>query len=140
MPHHRWRASPLRFDLPHSLAFPPHSYEPGMGEPLIIAAPGVQGGNRTAVLASSLDLLPTMLDWAGVTFQPYALNGVTVNLTGKSLLPYLGGGAAGDSPVAIERPSLPVPPLAPPPIPANATRIYASFQLHEIDEYYPMRV
>lgn len=124
-----------------------------MGEPLIIAAPGVPGGGRTSVLASSLDLLPTMLEWANAPFTPYPLNGITANLTGKSLLPYLGRGHGGDGDAGSRRPAaaeaaaraaVPVQPRSaqapPPPIPANATRIYSSFQLHEIDEYYPMRV
>jgi len=121
-----------------------------MGEPLIIAAPGepIPTGTRSSVLASTLDLLPTFLNWTGIPFQPYSLNGATVQLTGKNLLPYLGTGRktdAGFTHPVFHRPGSGAATArqhnaAPAPIPANATRIHASFQLHEISEYYPMRV
>ena len=79
--------------------------------------PSSSGGSRTAVLASLLDVAPTILDWMQVRapfflfppppslpppphapgaptpqqvpFVPYPLNGHTVTLRGKSLLPFV---------------------------------------------------
>jgi N-sulfoglucosamine sulfohydrolase len=62
-------------------------YDPGLGEPLIISAPGLPGGARTTALASELDLMPTILEWLGVAMPAYSLNGAPVVLQGRSLLP-----------------------------------------------------
>lgn len=184
-------------------------YEPGSVEPCIISAPGAPQGGRSDALVSSLDMFPTILDWARVPLPAYSLNGVRVQYTGRSLLPLLQspqesgpeGGALGSQHAAAaaaftaEAQGLPHPqvcttaqlqllqaqrrarrgvptsqqqqqqqqllqhasqgslfgreelqvlerPLtaaSPPPLPANYTRIFHSFQLHEIQEYYPMR-
>ena len=92
-------------------------YEPGAGVPMIISVPGAQGewgaarrlagrprrraflsgGARSTVLASLLDIAPTILDWMGVPFVPYPLNGHNVNLRGKSLLPFVVRGRVGSA-------------------------------------------
>jgi hypothetical protein len=114
---------------------------------------------RSQELASTLDLLPTWLAWAGVPLPSYSLFG-PVTYTGRSLLPFITGAAAeggvdGDDEAA----AFPAPrhrllmsaaeaasathPLrdgaAPAPLGTNATRIHGSFQNHEAQEYYPMR-
>jgi arylsulfatase A-like enzyme len=81
-------------------------YEPATVEPFIATVPGAKGGVRSSVLASTLDLFPTWLDWAGIPLPVnYTVLGNPVTFTGKSLLPFIGGagGAAtgtGDSTTA----------------------------------------
>lgn len=58
-------------------------FDPGLAIPLIVALPGAPAGRRTPVPASTLDLLPTILDALKVTFPP--------DLAGRSLLPALHG-------------------------------------------------
>ena len=58
-------------------------YDLGLRTPLIIRAPGSQGGRRTAVLASTLDLAPTLLDLLGL--EPLSKS------HGLSLKPVLAG-------------------------------------------------
>jgi len=130
-------------------------YTPGMGEPCIISAPGAPaGGRRTSALASQLDLFPTILDWLGLPLPKYRLNGVEVEYQGRSLLPLLLSGAQAPPPA-------PLPPAqvltaaamaarvagaaalkaSPPPVPTGTyTRVFGSFQFHEQQEYFPMRV
>ncbi|XP_043192863.1 N-sulphoglucosamine sulphohydrolase-like [Amphibalanus amphitrite] len=62
-------------------------YEPGVAEPLLLSVPGV-GGRRQASPVSLLDLVPTALDWLGISYPHYHLNNRTaaVTLTGRSLL------------------------------------------------------
>merc|ERR1711963_337340 len=60
-------------------------YDSGIKEPLIIVTPNKnQVTKRTPKtvdsLVSLLDIMPTVLDWHGVS--------IPANLTGKSLLPY----------------------------------------------------
>lgn len=142
-------------------------YTPGMIEPLVVSVPGKSGGVRSTALASSLDLFPTWLEWAGLPLPKYSLLGEKVEYTGKSLLPYLGQGAPG---AYVAEDSNRLHPLLrtysamvaasaeaeqeqqgedghvrvtaqdPTPLPANYSRVHGSFQLHEIQEYYPMRV
>lgn len=58
-------------------------YEQGIRIPLIVKWPGVvQSGTKTDALVSMVDILPTLLDMAGVAPQP---------LDGKSLVPVLKG-------------------------------------------------
>ncbi len=54
-------------------------FDPGLRIPLIVAMPGAPKGIRSAALASTLDLLPTILDAAQVSYPP--------DLAGTSLLP-----------------------------------------------------
>jgi arylsulfatase A-like enzyme len=60
-------------------------FDPGLAIPLVMALPGGARGERTAALASTLDLVPTVLDAVKVSFPP--------DLAGRSLLPLLTGGA-----------------------------------------------
>jgi arylsulfatase A-like enzyme len=54
-------------------------YDPGMRIPLVMAGPGLEAGRRSSVLATTLDLVPTILDAVKVSYPP--------GLSGKSLLP-----------------------------------------------------
>ena len=54
-------------------------FDPCVRIPLLIAGPGVKGGSRSNVLASTLDLVPTVLDAVKVSYPP--------DLAGLSLLP-----------------------------------------------------
>jgi arylsulfatase A-like enzyme len=65
-------------------------FDPSMRIPLVVAGPGVQAGRRTDVLATTLDLLPTVLDAAKVSYPP--------DLVGASLLPALRGEGRPDRP------------------------------------------
>jgi arylsulfatase A-like enzyme len=63
-------------------------FDPCLAIPLIIRLPGSTGGRRTAVLASTLDLMPTIIDAAKVSYPP--------DLAGSSLLPATtAGGVVG---------------------------------------------
>ncbi len=57
-------------------------FDPGLRIPLLVAGPGVKAG-RTDELVSTLDLLPTLLDAAKVSYPP--------GLAGASLLPVAAG-------------------------------------------------
>jgi arylsulfatase A-like enzyme len=65
------------------------TYPLGLREPLIVTGPGVLKGQQTAALASYVDLMPTILDYADVP--------VPASVQGHSLRPLLEGrpGAAG---------------------------------------------
>jgi arylsulfatase A-like enzyme len=54
-------------------------FDPGMRIPLLVAGPGVLPGRRSDVLATTLDLVPTVLDAVKVSYPP--------DLAGESLLP-----------------------------------------------------
>ena len=54
-------------------------FDPSMRIPLIVAGPGVKAGARSDVLATTLDLVPTILDAVKVSYPP--------ELAGESLLP-----------------------------------------------------
>lgn len=84
-------------------------YDAGLHLPLIIRAPGSASGTSDAMV-SFTDVVPTVLDWAGVA-APAAYP-----LSGSTLLPILGGVAD----------------------PARDA-IVASHDFHEINQYYPMR-
>jgi arylsulfatase A-like enzyme len=58
-------------------------FDPSLRIPLLIAVPGQAGGTRSAALASTLDLVPTVLDAVKVSYPP--------DLAGTSLLPALRG-------------------------------------------------
>jgi arylsulfatase A-like enzyme len=55
--------------------------------PLIVAGPGFTPGTRSRELATTLDLVPTILDAVKVSYPP--------GLSGKSLLPVVGGRSLG---------------------------------------------
>jgi N-sulfoglucosamine sulfohydrolase len=86
-------------------------YDDGIHLPLIVASPG-QGkrGVRNSAMVSWVDIMPTILDWAGVPPQP------TQRLAGRSILPILDRSA-----------------------PPGWDRVFASHGFHEIQQYYPMR-
>jgi arylsulfatase A-like enzyme len=58
-------------------------FDPSLRIPLLVALPGHAGGTRTSALASTLDLVPTVLDAVKVSYPP--------DLAGTSLLPALRG-------------------------------------------------
>lgn len=68
-------------------------------------------------MASTMDILPTVLDWFQVPYPKYNLNGLAVHLTGKSLLPA----------------------LKPNP-PSTFDYVFSSHVFHEVTMSYPMRV
>jgi N-sulfoglucosamine sulfohydrolase len=85
-------------------------YDTGIHLPLIVAAPdAARRGVRNEAMVSWIDVMPTILDWAGA---PRSAD----PLPGRSILPIL----------AAEKP-------------AGWDRIFASHNFHEIQQYYPMR-
>lgn len=71
-------------------------------------------------MTSLLDIVPTVLDWYGLHYPTYTLEGTTVKLTGQSLLPLL-----SDSRLSYDE---------------VHTAVFASHNLHEVTMFYPMRV
>ncbi len=65
-------------------------FDPSVRIPLIVAGPGVVAGSRTDVLATTLDLVPTVLDAVKVSYPP--------DLAGESLLPAARGERRPDRP------------------------------------------
>ena len=65
-------------------------FDPSMRIPLLVAGPGVAPGQRTDVLATTLDLVPTILDAVKVSYPP--------DLAGESLLPAARGERRPDRP------------------------------------------
>ncbi len=65
-------------------------FDPCLRVPLVMAGPGLAAGHRSGVLASTLDLLPTILDVVKVSYPP--------GLSGKSLLPAARGEPRPDRP------------------------------------------
>jgi arylsulfatase A-like enzyme len=59
-------------------------FDPSLRIPLVIAGPGVKAGHRSPVFASTLDLVPTVLDALKVSYPP--------ELAGESLWPAAQGG------------------------------------------------
>ena len=62
-------------------------FDPSLRVPLIVSGPGARGGTRSQVLASTLDLVPTILDVVKVSYPP--------DLAGRSLLGALKGSETG---------------------------------------------
>jgi N-sulfoglucosamine sulfohydrolase len=89
-------------------------YDEGIHLPLIIRSPErTRRGVRCDAMVSWIDIAPTILDWAGAPPPPgYAFGA----LPGRSLLPLL------------EQEHAP-----------GWDRVFASHNLHEINQYYPMR-
>ncbi|XP_042221965.1 N-sulphoglucosamine sulphohydrolase-like isoform X2 [Homarus americanus] len=121
-------------------------YDPGLVEPLLVSSPqhSASWGNTSTILASHLDLTPTVLEWLQVSYPNYTIinKRQPAVLTGKSLLPYLDHGQpdAGDP-----KPSLDVSKqelgvwLQDVGIIRSEPAVYASHDLHEVTMYYPMR-
>ncbi|KAL4235964.1 hypothetical protein ACF0H5_004352 [Mactra antiquata] len=95
-------------------------YDPGQGEPFMVSSPVHKEtwGKKTDAMASTMDIVPTVLDWFSVPYPQHELNGNKVGLTGKSLL-----GA-----------------LKPKPVDPAFDYVYSSHVFHEVTMYYPMRV
>jgi len=86
-------------------------YDDGIHLPLIISSPTqTRRGVRNSAMVSWIDIVPTILDWAGIS-PPRAQP-----LPGRSILPIL------------EQPD-----------PHGWDRVFASHSFHEIQQYYPMR-
>jgi arylsulfatase len=64
-------------------------YDENLHVPLVIRHPDQDGGGRTDAFASAVDLVPTLLDLAGVSAD--------VDLPGHSLVPCLTGGTVRDA-------------------------------------------
>ena len=94
-------------------------YEPGMVEPIMVSSPYSKSrwGEKSNALVGNTDIVPTVLDWFGISYPKYKLNGMTVVPQGKSLLPLLQ-----------TEPS------------TGWDEVYSSHDLHEVTMYYPMRV
>ena len=60
-------------------------FDPSLRIPLVVAGPGVKAGHRSGVLASTLDLMPTVLDAVKVSYPP--------DLAGESVWPSAQGGS-----------------------------------------------
>lgn len=89
-------------------------YQPGLTVPMFISSPDAKARKNqvTNAMTSLLDVMPTFLDWFGVSHK-----GNKYNLTGKSLLPLLKE--------------------EPPFNPDDA--VFASQSFHEVTMQYPMR-
>merc|ERR1711968_42124 len=75
-------------------------------------------GSRSSQIVSSLDIVPSILDWAGLSYPPNATAmGKPVVLYGQSFLPLLHGHVATTTPRVA----------------------YASHNYHSLYAYYPMR-
>jgi N-sulfoglucosamine sulfohydrolase len=87
-------------------------YEPGMHLPLLVRSPHhPRGGTTCDALVTWADLMPTILDFAGVRWEDRGLHG-------RSFRRVLGAEPPDDWP----------------------QEVYASHTFHEITNYYPMRV
>ncbi|XP_071524351.1 N-sulphoglucosamine sulphohydrolase [Panulirus ornatus] len=121
-------------------------YDPGMVEPLLVSSPVHQAswGNTSAVLASLLDLTPTVLDWFRVPYPKYSIlkKNELALLTGKSLLPYLSYGGPDTRPpgqdVGVAKQELGVWMLDVG-LARTEPAVFASHDHHEVTMYYPMR-
>ncbi|KAF2484043.1 alkaline-phosphatase-like protein [Neohortaea acidophila] len=87
-------------------------YDAGVCLPLLIRAPGQEAGIANPNLISYIDLLPTMLDWAGTSTLP-----LSSPRKGRSMLPILTAGTT--------HPAWP--------------HVFGSHTLHEITNYWPTR-
>ncbi|MFM2090389.1 MAG: Choline-sulfatase [Planctomycetota bacterium] len=62
------------------------AYPAGLAVPLIISGPGVAAGTRVDAGTSHLDILPTVLDWAGIE-APAALEGTSLRAWAAGIAP-----------------------------------------------------
>ena len=100
-------------------------YEQGQIEPFLVSIPEFwqssfegEGPLFSDFAVSTTDVLPTVLEWTGVAYPKYALNGAEVVLTGQSLLSIVQQRVTANS---------------------RATNIFGSHIFHEATMYYPMR-
>ncbi|GIY20200.1 n-sulphoglucosamine sulphohydrolase [Caerostris darwini] len=89
-------------------------YDPGMAEPFLMHLPQQTYSQVSEEMVSLLDIVPTILEWFNVKYPDYKLNGMPVQLSGKSLL---------------QSTSL-----------KKSEAVFASHNLHEVTMYYPIRV
>ncbi|XP_067685524.1 N-sulphoglucosamine sulphohydrolase-like [Haliotis asinina] len=97
-------------------------YDPGMGEPMMVSSPlhKEHWGKVTEAMGSTMDFVPTILEWFNLTYPKYAIDGKKdVTLTGKSLLPVAANPATSQPEYSF---------------------IYSSHDMHEVTMFYPMRV
>ena len=73
---------------------------------------------KTDAMVSTMDVVPTILDWFQIPFPNYKLFGKPVKLTGKSILPAI---------------TTVVPP-------STFDHVFSSHNFHEVTMNYPMRV
>lgn len=96
-------------------------YEPGISVPLLIRSPlnGTARGQVTDEPASLLDLVPTVLDWFGLTYPTYHIlkPDRPTRLSGRSLLPFLSNLRQHNRPLSF----------------------FGSHITHEVTMNYPMR-
>jgi len=91
-------------------------YDPGMAVPMLMSSPNNKRWHQvTNQMTSHLDLVPTFLDWYGISQLSSESNEVTP-LTGKSLLPLLDAEPAD-----------------------NDGAVFGSHNFHEVTMSYPMR-
>ncbi|XP_077979755.1 N-sulfoglucosamine sulfohydrolase-like [Glandiceps talaboti] len=92
-------------------------YEKGMGEPFIVSSPfhKERWGQESNDMVSTLDIVPTVLDWFNVSYPNYKIFSDQVKLTGKTLLPSMLKEQGYDT-------------------------VHASHDFHEVTMAYPMRV
>lgn len=89
-------------------------------EPMIISNPMAteRWGQKSSALISTVDIVPTVMDWFGLEYPEYRLFGLNpVILQGRSLLPILK-----------EEPD------------STLDLVYSSHNLHGCHQYYPMQV
>ncbi|KAL2869711.1 sulfatase family protein [Aspergillus lucknowensis] len=88
-------------------------FDAGIRLPLIIRRPGIGQGSRNPNLVSFIDILPTILDWAGYQEE----KATEPQRRGRSLLPILADDSVRDS----------------------WTKVFGSHTFHEVTNYYPTR-
>lgn len=93
-------------------------YEPGFAVPMLISSPlhKERWHQVTNVMTQHLDLMPTFMDWFGISARTVESNELS-RLTGKSLLPFL-----KEEPKETDYP------------------VFGSHNFHEVTMDYPMRV
>ena len=87
-------------------------YEPGVRVPFIMRQPGSRGGIVNEALVSFADIVPTILDWAGMDYDSADIS----SFHGRSLLPILNT-----------------------PNPGGWDTVLLSHVAHDIFAFYPMR-
>ncbi|XP_005108501.1 N-sulphoglucosamine sulphohydrolase [Aplysia californica] len=112
-------------------------YTGGAAEPFLISSPlgRSKWGQRSDMMVSLLDIVPTVLDWFNVRYPSYKLESKRVKLTGQSLLSVVNDDsalAAGklrseDTPGGARHGGVP------------KDAVFGSHDLHEVTMYYPMR-
>eukprot|EP01084_Bolivina_argentea_P077851 141271_1 len=105
-------------------------YEQGQIEPMFISVPSMWQHNESKAIysnqiATALDLVPTVLDWCNISYPKQKLNGITIALTGNSLLPVI------NNLINIQDKNVIYSDVA--------EYVYGSYMIHESTMFYPMR-